>query len=323
MTIAVLSALASRLSLGAPQSFRGLVVVPLVDRAAGPSGLLTLDEALASGAAEVTEVSEAGAVPHLRLLNRGAGQLFLLDGEELAGAKQNRILNLSLLVPGGAALDIPVSCVEQGRWSWRDGKRGFAGTERVAFAKLRRRNAEAVSLSMRSTGRARSDQGAVWDSIAEKSVRMSVHSETGAAAALFEGHRATLDAFVEGIVAIPGQVGAAFAVNGRLAGLDLLAGPDLLGRLLPKLVRSYALDALDEEGAEERGGKAPAKAAGLKAIEAAVREALAGAAALEASRHQAIGCGDALRLKGEDLLGAALIADGALVHLGLWAGGYR
>lgn len=50
MTIAVLSALASRLSLGAPQSFRGLVVVPLVDRTAGPSGLLTLDETLASGA---------------------------------------------------------------------------------------------------------------------------------------------------------------------------------------------------------------------------------------------------------------------------------
>src|SRR5690606_16547180 len=106
MTVVALSAPASRLSLGAPQSFRGLVAVPLVDRAATPSGLLTLDEALASGAAEVTEVSEAGAVLHLRLLNRGAGQLFLLDGEELAGAKQNRILNLSLLVPGGTALDI-------------------------------------------------------------------------------------------------------------------------------------------------------------------------------------------------------------------------
>lgn len=323
MPVAALSALAPRLSLGAPQSFRGLVVVPLVDAAAGPSGLLTLDEALASGAAEVTEVSEAGAVPHIRLSNRGAGELFLLDGEELAGAKQNRILNLSLLVPGGTALDIPVSCVEQGRWSWRDGKRGFAGTGRVAFAKLRRRNAEAVSFSMQGTGRAGSDQGAVWDSIAEKSARMSVHSDTGAAAALFEGHRAALDAFVEGIVAVPGQVGAAFAVHGRFAGLDLLAGPDLLGRLLPKLVRSCALDALDEEGAQEAGGKVPTKDAGLKAIETAVREALAGAAALEASRHQAIGRGHALRLKGEALLGAALIADGALVHLGLWADGYR
>lgn len=326
MTAAALSSLASRLSLGAPQPFRTLVVVPLIDAATGPSGLLTLEEALARGAAEVTEVSEAGTVPQLRLLNRGAEELFLLDGEELAGAKQNRILNLSLLVPGRTSLEIPVSCVEQGRWGRRGNRDGFAGTERVAFAKLRRRNAEAVTVSLESGGRRLGDQGAVWDSIAEKSARMSVHSDTGAAAALYEGHREALDGFVAGIASVPGQVGAAFVVNGRLAGLDLLAGPDLLARLLPKLVRSYALDALDEETAGEpsRGPTTGlAGTAGMTAIQAAVRSALERAAGLSATRHQAIGRGQDLRLSGEGLVGAALIADGALVHLGLWASAYQ
>jgi hypothetical protein len=323
MTVVALSSLAERLSLGEPQRFRALVVVPLLDAATGPSGLLTLEDALARGAAEVTEVSEAGAVPQLRLLNRGAEELFLLDGEELAGAKQNRILNLSLLVPGLTSLEIPVSCVEQGRWGRRGNRDDFAATERVAFAKLRRRNAEAVTRSLESAGLRLGDQGAVWARIAEKSARMSVHSDTGAAAALYEGHREALDGFVAGIASVQGQVGAAFVVNGRLAGLDLLAGPDLLDRLLPKLVRSYALDALDEESAGEELADLTSGTAGMGAIRVAVRAALERAAGLSATRHRAIGRGEDLRLKGEGLVGAALIADGALVHLGLWAVAYR
>lgn len=53
----------------------------------------------------------------LAFRNRGLDPAFLLDGEELVGAKQNRILNLSILVPGQTSLEIPVSCVEQSRWS--------------------------------------------------------------------------------------------------------------------------------------------------------------------------------------------------------------
>ena len=43
--------------------------------------------------------------------------VLLYDGEELVGAKQNRILNVSVLVGAGAKMPIPVSCVEQGRWA--------------------------------------------------------------------------------------------------------------------------------------------------------------------------------------------------------------
>ncbi len=123
------------------------------------AGWLTLDDALALGVTEITEVSEAGSVPQLRLLNRGDLPVFLLDGEELVGAKQNRILNLSVLVPERTNLEIPVSCVEEGRWSWRAG--GFSSADRVIYAKLRRSNAEAVSGSLASTGDRGGDQGRV------------------------------------------------------------------------------------------------------------------------------------------------------------------
>jgi hypothetical protein len=283
MSVAELSILNARISCAPAQIFRNLAVVPLIDPSTGPARYLTLDEALARGQTEITEVSEAGSVPQLRLLNRGSDRVFLLDGEELVGAKQNRILNLSILVPAQTDLDIPVSCVEQGRWSWRS--RRFSGSERVIFSKLRRSNAEFVSANLKAHGRRDGDQGDVWDRISDKARRMSVHSDTGAASALYERYQQDLDEFVSEISTISGQVGAAFLVNGRFAGLDVLAGPDFLARLLPKLVRSYALDAVDDG---ETGSSGPATVSdGVHAVQAAI-EAIAG---MTATRLPATGCG--------------------------------
>ncbi len=55
-------------------------------------------------------------MPELRFVNHCERPVLLLDGEELVGAKQNRILNLTVLVPAHQTIVIPVSCVEAGRW---------------------------------------------------------------------------------------------------------------------------------------------------------------------------------------------------------------
>ncbi len=79
----------------------------------GEPGYTTLDDALAQGCAEITEVSDQGRVPELRFLNTGDKPILLLDGEELVGAKQNRVLNLTILAPADDAIMIPVTCVEK------------------------------------------------------------------------------------------------------------------------------------------------------------------------------------------------------------------
>ena len=319
MIVSELASLASHLTVGPAHCFGRLTVVPLIDPAAKTSGWLTLDAALAKGLVEVTEVSDSGSVPQLQLLNRGSSPLFLLDGEELVGAKQNRILNLSILVPADSTFEVPVSCVEQGRWSWRS--RGFQSAGRVIYSKLRRSNAEAVSENIVMSGSRHGNQGQVWDSIALKSARMEVHSDTGAAGALYERYRAELDEFTSGMEILPGQVGAAFLLDDRFAGLDLLAGPDLLAPLLPKIVRSYALDALEEDAARENYERTPAPQ--REASRQAVRDVIAQIAVLEASRHAALGFGEDLRLRGGSLIGSAVVANGAIAHLGLWAGDYH
>jgi hypothetical protein len=93
---------------------------------------LILEEAIQSGAFRITEVSESGTVPRLRALNETTRPVFLLDGDQLIGAKQNRILNLSLMLGAKSESDIPVACVEAGRW--RSQSREFAPCEEAYFA---------------------------------------------------------------------------------------------------------------------------------------------------------------------------------------------
>jgi len=79
------------------------------------------------------------------------------DGTLLVGAKQNRVVGASILVPPECTATIPVPCVEQGRWRYR-GTRFAAGSYHSPLS-LRR----GVTVYQRKTlGRGyghRSDQG--------------------------------------------------------------------------------------------------------------------------------------------------------------------
>ncbi len=109
---------------------------------------MDLDEALALDAAEITEISAQGSVPELLVVNKAAKPVFLLDGEELVGAEQNRIVNLTILVPAQAKVTIPVSCVEAGRW--RSRSRAFSSAPRTQYAAGRaKRMSQATTSSLR------------------------------------------------------------------------------------------------------------------------------------------------------------------------------
>jgi hypothetical protein len=118
--MAELRMLLKDLELGDPQSSGPVVLYPLwskSDRSALDYRLA--GEALDSGALEVTEVSEEGVVTELLAITSGEYPILLIDGEELIGAKQNRIMNTDVLLRPNTRKTIPVSCVEQGRWGGR------------------------------------------------------------------------------------------------------------------------------------------------------------------------------------------------------------
>src|SRR5262245_10102548 len=124
------------LDLAEPVSEGTLTVFPLVGADKPGLRYLTLDEALAAKVAESSQVSAEGPVPEIFFENKGDDPILLVDGEELVGAKQNRVLNLTILVRPHTRITIPVSCVERGRWSG-GGRPHMAAAEHTMFAAAR------------------------------------------------------------------------------------------------------------------------------------------------------------------------------------------
>ena len=223
--------------LGDPVEHRGVVVCPLFPRTDPRARYLTLEEAIGRGL-RIEEVGAGGSVPELRVVNPLVDDVLLYDGEELIGAKQNRILNVSVLVGGGKSLPIPVSCVEEGRW--RHVSSSFAAAPHASHPQLRRRKAESLRLDPLARG---ISQGEVWDAVRETNMRMDADAPTGASAAAYRRWREPLEELEPAFPLQPGQTGALLALGDDLC-LDYVSRPDAFERLYPKLLRGYMLDAL-------------------------------------------------------------------------------
>jgi hypothetical protein len=136
--------------VGRKQSYKNLAIFPLLANYALKLEYHLLDEALAEGLMEVIEVDSEGSVPDLKVRNISPEMIMILDGEELVGAKQNRIVNTTILIQGNSVILIPVSCVEQGRWSYNSPT--FYSEQRIMPSRLRAMKAEQVHASVRASG---------------------------------------------------------------------------------------------------------------------------------------------------------------------------
>ncbi len=280
-----------------PVTYGALAVIPLLAANVEDPDWQLLDEA--GDHVRVTEVSETGRVPFLKVANGADRPLLLLDGEELIGAKQNRILNTTVLVGAHAEVTIPVSCVEQGRWGYRG--RHFRPGAGSLFAAPRARKVSRVNRSLRAGWGHRADQADVWAQLARRASELDVDSPTGAMRDLYERYEADMTAARRALAAQPGQIGALIFMGTRWVGLDLLAGPGLFGRAWARLCAGYVADAI---------GREPERWHRLEA--ASVLETMAGS---QTETAPAVGLGEEYRLVSLGLAGAALVALGRVVHV--------
>jgi ARG and Rhodanese-Phosphatase-superfamily-associated Protein domain len=179
-----MSSIETTFTFGTEVTFESLTIVPLLGTPSSGPDYDTLDAALARGTLHITEVSESGQVPEIKVLNEGQLPVLIIDGEELVGAKQNRTVNLSILVPPTANVIVPVTCVEAGRWSLKS--RSFSSSSHTHFAAGRAAKSSHVSESLLRHGIARADQSQVWRDIEKKSARLQAHSATSAMSEIFE-----------------------------------------------------------------------------------------------------------------------------------------
>jgi hypothetical protein len=301
------SLLASQIDFGLPIGSEDLLMVPLLRRTLSTLRYQTLQAALAAGTLRITEVSDAGSVPEVRVVNDGELPVLLLDGAALVGAKQNRVLNLTILVPAHATTLVPVSCVEQGRWASRSPE--FAEGDALHFAGARAQKMSSVSESLAIGAGRRSDQGEVWAKMADYAEEFRADAPSGAMQDVFGSVRGSADELLAGLNPIELQVGAAFVAQGKFLGMDLFDAPSTFGAEFPKIARSYAVEGLRTAG---RGNNEPeARLAALQSARATVEYLVAS----DWRSYPGLGLGTDIRLTTSRLVAGALVHDDEIVHL--------
>jgi hypothetical protein len=228
----------------------------------------------------------------------GDKPVLFLEGEELRGAKQNRVLNTSVLVAGKSRSVLPVSCVEQGRWRYAARTFGSAGMH--ATAKLRGVLKKSVTASAIVGDGHGSDQGAVWSEVGRQMGVLKSSSPTMAMSDTYDSYRATLDDYRENLAYVEGAVGFAAVVGGKVVSLDVFDSPETCRTVWPRVLSGLILEAV-ETSPDGAGSD--------------VESALADFRAASWQRVPAAGVGEEYRAAGErQQHGSALTHDGALIH---------
>ncbi len=290
-----------------PARHAALTVFPLFTETQAGVDYLLADEAIAAGAVTVEEVSESGSVPSLLVDNRADSPVLFLEGEELRGAKQNRVLNTSLLVAANSKTTIPVSCVEQGRW--RHLSRQFVSGSHSS-SKLRHILKKTVSRSAREGQGHTSDQGEVWKEVSRQMGSLGSHSLTGAMADTYDSFQGRLAEFRDKLKYPEGASGLAAAVGGKIVSVDLFDRPATCHKVWDRLLEGVVMDAL-EAGEAEATPDAGQVQTMLSALQDAPWQTV-----------PAVGVGEEFRADLEgDRHASALVREGAVVHGSLIAAG--
>jgi hypothetical protein len=237
------------IQVGEPVRYKALAIFPLFSPQNDGVEYLLPDEAIAAGSLRVEEIGEAGSVPNLLVTNEGDSRVLFLEGEELRGAKQNRVLNTSVLIAAHSKTQIPVSCVEQGRWRYRS--RQFVAGASHSSSKLRHYLKQSVSASLESGLGHTSDQMAVWQEVTRQMSSLKSASPTGAMSDTFESNRPQLDEFRAHLKYVDGATGVAIAVGKQVVALDLFDKPATCRKVWDRLLTGVVLDALEADPSAE------------------------------------------------------------------------
>jgi hypothetical protein len=301
--------LATHLDFGAAAHAGGLTLIPLLAPEPSSTALpayLLYQQAHEARLLSVEEVSESGSVGELRVANRANQPVLLVEGEVLLGMKQTRVLNITILVPAQTVLEVPVSCVESGRW--RAVSEEATGKAAAHLApSVRAAKTVTVARSIRSAMTFDSDQQAVWTGVDRILDGHGADAPSRSYADLVVEDTTAFVDLARTITPAPRQLGVLALVAGHVSCVDIFESPHVLAALWSGLLASYQAEALVTRDGEVRRAGARDEAAARRWF-----RAIAGGSA---SVGPEIGLGAHVTVVAPDVEVAALVAGGRVVHL--------
>ncbi len=217
---------------------RNLEIYPLVYRGEGGNGVKSLGELMAQNAVVLNDVLDVNSIS---LHNKGTDSLLILEGESIVGARQDRIFNATSVVEAGVETVLPVSCVEQGRWS---GGGTFRDSATIAFPSLRSVLRSSVTRNLISSGKRLSDQGAVWSVVKETLTATKTMSNTMSMHDAYSALKNEIERYTEELSGIGNVTGYMVFVGDKFVSLDVFPSRELLKKYEMKLFESYAMQGI-------------------------------------------------------------------------------
>jgi hypothetical protein len=271
----------SSFEFGDLQHSKNMAVLPLMTSLDDSPEYLTLKQALEGQMLVISEATQEGRVPELKV---------------------NRVLNTTILLKEKSETVIPVSCTEQRRWSYTS--REFSESGTVMIPKIRKMKSQTVSDSLQDSREYRSDQGTVWTSIEEMSERAEVHSQTAAMSDVYEAKAQELDEYLQVFTCLPQQRGLLTFMGGEVVGFDFLSLDSAYALLHPKLVKSYAMEAILQKSPKTE-----------KPDVERAKDFLKEASQCKEKKYESVGKGWDHRFEGKTLVGSALKVERKVIHM--------
>lgn len=279
------------------QKYKNMEVIPIESVRGGEHKFITLKAGIEEGIVKISEC-ESSTVNTVMAHNMSSIPLVLIDGEEVLGAMQNRIMNRSLIVPANTTMPISVSCTEHGRWHTFGSSakaREFSDSDNFADYETRHRKSARLF-------RNQDCQSEVWNSISDLEIKHSYSSPTSSLNDSYVHHRPRLNEYLKHFNMLYNQIGAIFIINGQIKGLELFYNPFICSQYYERILRSYIMNAISNYDSSNCSSPD---------VEGFLRD-LADSS-LNHSPDQ--GLGHHVKFSNNHGTGSALIYDGEFIHL--------
>ena len=214
------------------QVHKNVAVIPIKTPINHKVDLLTLKKGFELGLVDVKEC-EQSTVNTIIVENKSVAPLLLVDGEEIVGGDQNRIMDATILIAPQSEMKVPVNCTEHGRWGYVS---DFKQSKNIANYRTRL----AKHHAFRSKGNV---QKAVWDSIDELEMSRSFSSPTQAMSESYENAKADLNEFLDVFDIVEGQTGIVVLVDGEIKGFEVFLNTEIYREYHEKILKSYLINA--------------------------------------------------------------------------------
>ena len=280
------------------QKYENVEAIPIKSDFFGKKDFLTLKKGYEMGLVEIKEL-ENSTVNTVLCKNDSVAPLILIDGDEITGAMQNRIINDTLLIPAKSTINIPVSCTEHGRWHTK----GEGAESRTFKPSLYSANHSTRSRKSRASYEERDYQGEVWDSISEFESRSNFKSMTSALNDSYENLKDKQNDYLSKFHIEDGQNGVIFIVNGEVKGLELFYNHSIYKEYHEKLCRSYIIEAIVEKKSVDN----------IDRLE--LMKVLENISQSEFKSKKSIGLGDNLKFSNDFGSGSGLVWEDELIHM--------